>query len=65
MLRPYLCIDFELPPSAVEQLNALECHGRGGQPLHWGVDIFGEKGDEFVKEVARKDGQEYLARRAN
>ncbi|KAL1959913.1 hypothetical protein VTO42DRAFT_581 [Malbranchea cinnamomea] len=53
--------DFTLPTSAIEKLNSLECHGRNGAPYSWGVDIFGEKGDEFAKEAARKGGQEYLA----
>jgi hypothetical protein len=38
----------------MERLNSLECHGRNAAPYTWGVDIFGEKGDKFAREAARK-----------
>ncbi|KAM5454088.1 hypothetical protein McanCB49686_004395 [Microsporum canis] len=53
--------DFELSQSAMEEINALDRNARASQPLFWGVDIFGEKGEEYVREVAKKRGLEYIA----
>ncbi|KAM5469972.1 hypothetical protein MferCBS49748_002734 [Microsporum ferrugineum] len=39
--------DFELSQSAMEEINALDRNARASQPLFWGVDIFGEKGEEY------------------
>ncbi|EZG05938.1 hypothetical protein H106_04430 [Trichophyton rubrum CBS 735.88] len=56
-----LTIDFELSQSAMEEINALDRNARASQPLFWGVDIFGEKNEEYVKEIAKKRGLEYIA----
>ncbi|KAK2748566.1 hypothetical protein FQN57_000701 [Myotisia sp. PD_48] len=53
--------DIVLPDSAMEELNSLERHARGGYPLFWGVDMFGEEGDAAAKEAARVNGLERLA----
>ncbi|GBF61678.1 alcohol dehydrogenase [Trichophyton mentagrophytes] len=53
--------DFELSQSAMEEINALDRNARASQPLFWGVDIFGEKGEEYVQEIAKKRGLEYIA----
>ncbi|EFE32289.1 aldehyde reductase I (ARI), putative [Trichophyton benhamiae CBS 112371] len=53
--------DFELSQSAMEEINALDRNARASQPLFWGVDIFGEKGEKYVKEIAKKRGLEYIA----
>ena len=45
----------------MEELNSLECHGRNGAPYGWGVDFWGEKGEEYAKEAAKRDGAAYLA----
>ncbi|PNY25630.1 uncharacterized protein TCAP_04433 [Tolypocladium capitatum] len=45
----------ELPQDAVDQLNALERHKRYAFPRWWGVDIFGEVGDEEAKRAAREN----------
>lgn len=45
----------------MEEINALDRNARASQPLFWGVDIFGEKGEEYVKEIAKKRGLEYIA----
>ncbi|KAK2879974.1 hypothetical protein FQN49_000700 [Arthroderma sp. PD_2] len=39
--------NFELSQSAMEKINALDRNARASQPLFWGVDIFGEKGEEY------------------
>ncbi|RDW71700.1 hypothetical protein BP5796_07734 [Coleophoma crateriformis] len=44
--------DFELPQDAFEKLNKLEKHCRYNFPARWGVDVFGEKGEESVKQSA-------------
>lgn len=45
----------------MEEINALDRNARASQPLFWGVDIFSEKGEEYVKEIAKKRGLEYIA----
>lgn len=50
-------LDCELPADAVQELNSLERHERGAEPYSWGVDVFGEKGDEYAKEAARKHAE--------
>ncbi|PGH15607.1 hypothetical protein AJ80_05471 [Polytolypa hystricis UAMH7299] len=50
--------DFELPESVMEQINGLEKNTRGANPLVWGLDVFGECGQDHVDELARKYGQD-------
>ena len=44
--------DFELPKEAFERINAVEKGLRMNYPVKWGFDVFGEKGDAFVKQAA-------------
>ncbi|KAF2166909.1 hypothetical protein M409DRAFT_66438 [Zasmidium cellare ATCC 36951] len=48
----------ELPQSAFDELNALERHKRFNNPKRWGVDIFGEDGEETVKKIAKESAAE-------
>lgn len=48
----------ELSPEVFAQLNSLERHKRFNAPLRWGYDIFGEAGEEKVKQIAREAAEE-------
>ncbi|PNS15309.1 hypothetical protein CAC42_5480 [Sphaceloma murrayae] len=48
----------ELPSEAFAKLNALERHKRFNFPARWGYDIFGEKGDDAVKQIASEAAEE-------
>lgn len=52
----------QLPPAAFDRLNALERHKRFNFPARWGFDIFGECGEDKVKEIALKSGPENLTK---
>ncbi|KAL2864199.1 aldo/keto reductase [Aspergillus lucknowensis] len=47
--------DFVLPDTEFEALNKLERHQRYNYPFRWGVDIFGELGDEEAERRAEED----------
>jgi hypothetical protein len=46
-------LDYTLPESVIKRLDSLERQGRTAAPYSWGIDIFGEMGEEAVKEAAR------------
>jgi diketogulonate reductase-like aldo/keto reductase len=43
---------FRLPENVITELDALERHKRFNFPVHWGVDIFEEVGEEIAKKTA-------------
>ena len=46
------CEVFEIPPTEMKELDALERHKRFNFPAHWGFDIFDEAGEAKVRNAA-------------
>lgn len=55
--------DFELSEADYQEINGMNKRTRYNHPLRWGVDIFGEAGDEGAKQVAKTWADEQLAAR--
>jgi hypothetical protein len=52
-------LDFDLPITAFKELNNLERHGRYNTPVQWGVDVFGELGQDYVDKYVAEEARKY------